>query len=256
LGLVSGIATAPAARVLAPQNPLVGVVFGVAITLLVWIKYKTYSAWYAVALLASSVVAYFVAIWGTLAVMGRLTYVLSPDSALTEPLGPGMFSVAGFLGGIVVNLALLLLFSRDKPFRLAGKAAAFACAGAFLGFLGSELAEPVGGMIASVVGVPPVDMGSNQYYQNFYSTYLIWQTGMAFLIPLMLPHMVISPPGQATTSPRSPAGLTDLGKLFFACIFATLVFLACFVARDYYRNRKHSGFHNGPTVIAPTQASR
>lgn len=236
VGVLSGLLTAEAARFLNPLNPLVGVVFGPAMTLLVWLKYKSCSAWLAIALIASSVTSYLVAVWATSFLSGQMDLILGPDNSFTEPFGPGMFSVAGFLGSMAINLALLLLLSPPKGPRVLAKAAAWSCAGAFLGLLSSELSEPVGATLKPLIGVPATDMGSNDYYLVFYSAYLIWQTGMAFLIPFMLPHSPLSAP--SISIPRSPAKLSIFGKVFFFCIFATLAVLGCLVARDQYRKWK------------------
>jgi hypothetical protein len=191
-GILSGLLSAEVARLLDPGNPLLGGVFGVAMLLLVWVKHKRCSLWRAVVLITSSIAAYFVSIWATLFLSALLDRILGRESSFTDLVGPGMFAVAGFLGALVFNSALLLLFSPGRKLRLLGKAAAWSCAGAFLGFLGSELREPMGAAVAAVVGEPPSPaMGDNHYYVACYSAYLIWQTGMACVIPLMLPHGVL-----------------------------------------------------------------
>lgn len=202
---------------------------------MVWLKHKYSFAWIAVALLATSVVAYFAAVWGTLTVTALVARTIGLEKLFGEPVGADTFAVAGFLGALLINLALLLLLSPAKGLRLLGKAAAWACVGAFLGFLGSELSEPVGAAVATVVGGPHrTDMASHHHYLALYSAYLIWQPGMAFLIPLMLPHSSLPGANQAISMPRSPTELSIFGKLFFLCVFGTLLFLGYLVARDLY----------------------
>jgi hypothetical protein len=149
-----------------------------------------------------------------------------------------MFAIAGFLGALLVNSASLLLLSPVRGWRTLAKAAAWACAGAFLGFLAAELSDSVGAGIALVVGDPPsASMGTNDYYLNFYCAFVIWQTGMALLFPVMLPHAEAVPPRQSQPSAAAPsaAKLGILGKLFFVCVFAVLGILGYSVARSRYR---------------------
>lgn len=234
VGILSGFLTSEVARLLDPTNPFVGLVFGTGITLMVWLKHKSSFAWIAGALAATAVVAYFTAVWGTLTATALVARTIGLEKLFGEPVGADTFAVAGFLGALLINLALLLLLSPAKGLRLLGTAAAWACVGAFLGFLGSELSEPVGAAVATVVGPHRTDMGGHHHYLALYSAYLIWQPGMAFLIPLMLPHSSLPGANQAISIPRSPAELSIFGKLFFLCVFGALLVLGCLVARDLY----------------------
>jgi hypothetical protein len=176
--------------------------------------------------------SYFIAIEVTLDLTGTLNQILSPE--ILRPTGPEVFSIAGFLGALIFNLALLLLLSPEGALRLCARAAAWALAGAFLGFLSSELSDVAGPAVAAIVGVRHTEMGVNQHDLAMYSAYLIWQTGMAFLVPLMLPHGTLEDKDHELVLQRSPARLSAFGKLFFLGIFGTLVVYGCYFARDEY----------------------
>jgi hypothetical protein len=254
VGIVSGLLTAEAARLLGPFHLFLGAVFGAALLLLVWLKHKSCSVWLAAALTASSVVAYAAAVWATVFLIGLSDRMLGPHFA--DPGGPRVFALAGFLGALILSLALLLLLSLTRGLRLLGKAAAWSCGGAFLGFLASELSDPMGAAVAAIAGHSPPE--TRAYYQALDSAYLVWQTGMAFLVPLMLPHEA----GRSVSIPRSPATLPILGKLFFAGILAVLLILGYVTARDEFRNqnvqrktvklvRKMSSAGSRPFLMSP-----
>ena len=233
IGVLSGLLTAEATHFLDQLNPFLAVIFGAGLTLLVWIRNKKFSVWVSLCLIASSVASYAAAVWGTLFLAGRIFGSESDSDAAT-------FAIAGFLGALIINIALLLLVSPETGWRLLRRAAAWACVGAFLGFLASELGEHLGAAIATVFGDPPRDVMSAAHETlAFYSAYLIWQTGIASLIPFMLPFTAFSGTGQTVSLPRSPAKLSILGKLFFFAVFATVLIFGLIEAMDHYRK---SGF--------------
>ncbi len=241
VGILSGLLTAEATRFLAPANPWIGVIFGASLTLLAWLKYKSCSAWTSIALIASSVASYFVAVWGALFITGLLNPILGDESGFTQLLGPGMFAIAGFLGALMINMTLLLLLSQQTGLRMIGRAAAFAAAGAFLGLLSSELTGSVGATIRRLIADDRAAFGFRDYYPAFCSAYLIWQTGMALLIPLTWPHPkdLFSRAGQASAVAVSPRELSIFGKVFFSCVFAAAAFLLFSIARDLYLSSPH-----------------
>ena len=233
IGIFSGLLTAEATHFLDQLNPFLAVAFGAGLTLLVWVRNKKCSVWVSVCLIASSVASYSAAVWGTPFLVGRILGSASDSDA-------AMFAIAGFLGALIINIALLLLLSQETGLRLLRRAAAWACVGAFLGFLASELGEHLGTAIATVFGNPPRDVMSTAHETlALYSAYLIWQTGIAFLIPFMLPYSTFSGAGQTVSLPRSPAKLSILGKLFFFAVFATVLLFGLIEVMDHYRK---SGF--------------
>jgi hypothetical protein len=229
IGILSGLLTAETTHFLDQLNPFIAVVFGAGLTLLVWVRNKKCSVWVVLCLIASSVASYSAAVWGTPFLAGRIFGSGSDSDA-------AMFAIAGFLGALIINIALLLLLSPETGLRLLRRAAAWACVGAFLGFLASELGDHLGAAIATVFGNPPRDvMGAGHETLTLYSAYLIWQTGMTFLIPFMLPYSAFFGAGQTVSLPRSPANLSILGKVFFFTVFATVLLFGLLVARDRYR---------------------
>jgi len=134
IGVLSGLATAVAARFWSGLNAFVGLFFGIAVSFLVWRKYKRHSALLVTALLATSVASYCAAIWGTPYLFSTADRFLGWQNNFMEPFGPGTFAIAGFVGALIFNLALLLLLS-PKGRLLLGKAAAWACAGALSVYL-------------------------------------------------------------------------------------------------------------------------
>jgi hypothetical protein len=235
VGIASGFATAAAARFGSELDPFIGLFFGGALVFILWIEHNKCSTWLVTTVLASSIASYCAAIWGTLYVTGTIESI-SPNLRLTDPFGPGMFSIAGFLGALVLNLALLLLLSPKRGLSILWKAAIWALAGSALGFISAELADSVGAAIKAVIGIPRTDMGNNNYYMSLYSAYLIWQTGMALLIPRLLPTASVSQAGEEIIIPYSPARLSWAGKLFFGVIFIVALFSSYSVAISSYRS--------------------
>lgn len=228
IGILSGLLTAETTHFLDPVNPFVAVVFGAGLTLLVWVRTKKCSVWVSVSLIASSVASYSAAVWGTPFLVGRILGSASNSDA-------AMFAIAGFLGALIINIALLLLLSQETDLRLLRRAAAWACVGAFLGFLASELGEHLGTAIGTVFGNLSRGMSASHEALALYSAFLIWQTGMAFLIPFMLLYSAFFGADQTVSLPRSPANLSILGKLFFFSAFATVLIWGLLMARDLFR---------------------
>jgi hypothetical protein len=239
IGVLSGFATSLAARLSSELDPFIGVFFGAAVIFLVWLKKEKCSARLITVLMASSVASYCAAIWGTLFITGRIGLILGYGTRFTELFGPVTFSIAGFLGALVFNLAILLLLSAKRGVWILGRAAAWALAGAFLGFLSAELADSVGVAVKAVIGVPRTGMGTDNSLLSMYSAYLIWQTGMCLLIPFMLGESATTESGQAVSAPRSMTGSSVPGKLFFGCILATVAVIGYFSVRDLYHTWKY-----------------
>ena len=238
IGIASGLLTGAAARFSSELNPFIAVFFAAAVLFLLWLEHKKGSGWLVAALLASSVAAYCAAIWGTLLITGTIESI-SRNSHLTDPFGPVMFAIAGFLGALVFDLAVLLLCSPRRGLSILGRAAGWALAGTALGFISSDLTDSLGLVVKALIGVPRTDMGSNDYYMSLYSAYLIWQTGMVLLIPRMLPRATVSQPEGGALLLRSPLGLSWAGKLFFGVIFAVSVFFSYSVTISAYRSWQH-----------------
>ena len=237
VGVASALITAASLHFVSPFTVTDGVVFGAALTLLVWIRYKTFSAMSAVSLIASAIPAYCAAVFGTGWVLD-LVYLLMRHKFESDPFGPLVFSVAGFLGAWIMLLAVRLLVIREKPWSALWKSAAWACVGALLGFLSSVFSKPVGTALWTVV------MGHRPQPQDgtdgisFCSAYLIWQTGMAFAAAWMMPMPEPAISG-AHSSPSSiqaaPARLSVTGTVFFLCIYLAMVILIALQMHDWLR---------------------
>jgi len=185
VGLLSGLLTAAASRLIGPLNPFLGIIFGAAITLIICVRYSQLTVPITVATLSSSVAAYLAAVWGSVWTVGALTSAIHLEDV--RPAGPWTFSFAGFLGALIITLTLLLLLSPTRGWRVFGKAIAWAVAGGWLGLISSVMSETIGSAVGSILGYSEPGWGK-PYAKPFYSAYLVWQTGMAFLIPLILPQ--------------------------------------------------------------------
>src|ERR1051326_5362307 len=131
--MASALITAASLRFVSPFTVTDGVVFGAALTLLVWIRYKTFPAMSTVSLIASAIPAYFAAVFGTGWVLYPVEMLVRHKSPY-DPFGLLSFSVAGFLGAWIMLLALRLLLISEKPWQALWKSAAWASVGALLGF--------------------------------------------------------------------------------------------------------------------------
>jgi len=238
-GLCSALATAGSSRLVDVVNPFLGAFFGATVTGLVWIRCKQRSLGLTIRLISASVVGYFAAIWLPNLLVSPLRQVLRLGAS-GNPYSPEMFTAAGFLGALVMTLALLLIFSESKGPRVLLKCGAWSCVGALLGLLSSLLNQPAGKMVWAIVA------GGGSYNEGFVdllpflSAYLIWQTGMAVVITLMLPQAqsVEARAGQSSLARISPANLSIAGKIFFFCIFSTVGILAFAEAHDWYEMRQ------------------
>jgi hypothetical protein len=185
VGLLSGLLTAACSRLVDPLNPFLGIIFGAAITLLIWFRYRRLTVPIAVATLSSSVTAYLAAVWVSIWTVGAVTSAIHLHEV--EPAGLWTFSFAGFLGALIITLTLLLLLSPQRSWRVFGRAIAWSVAGGWLGLISSAMSEAIGSAVGSILGYPQLGLGRH-YAKPFYSAYLVWQTGIAFLIPLILPQ--------------------------------------------------------------------
>ena len=202
VGLLSGLFTAAGSRLVDPVNPFLGIIFGAAITLMIWLRYRQLTVPIAVAALLSSVAAYFAAVWGSLWTLGRLASAIHLEEF--EPDGPWTFSFAGFLGSLIITITLLLLLSPERGWRVFGKGMAWSVAGGWLGLISSVRSEAIGSAVGSIVGYP--NPGWSEHYTNpFYSAYLVWQTGMAVLIPLILPQSLSTRADKSVSIQSPPA---------------------------------------------------
>lgn len=234
-----------------------GIIFGLSIFFLLWIRYKDGSLWSGLAIVLAALSSYLAAIWGSLYTF-NLYYRGDIPSA---PSDLGMFTLGGFLGAFTFNLALLFLFDRSSLGRLLIKAIAWAVPGGVLGLVSSALQKPVGGFVQSRLGLP-VDL--IRIDPALYTAFLVWQPGMAVAIALMMERTVSSE--EPFAIPRSPLRLRLAGKFFFFSIFATAIVFGYYDAADKYREwksehrnkvmvRKMPSANDLPEVEPPTDRS-
>src|SRR5579871_1127524 len=125
MGMLSGILTAGSLTYFSPLSPFVGGIFGGVMAISLSLRQRMWSVGRIVSFIASSVMAYFVAIW----LPFSATAGMRPQP---DMFGPGIFSLAGFFGGFVTMLGVLLLFFQEKGWRAPAKALALALPGALL----------------------------------------------------------------------------------------------------------------------------
>lgn len=233
-GLLSGVLTATSLMFLDALNPFVGTIFGVAIAMVFSLQRRTWAAGRIIAFIASCVMAYFAAIWSPIGVIYVLRALVNiEDKNVPEIFGPVMFSVAGFVGAFVIMLALLLLFSREKGKLVLVRALLLALPGALLGLVSALAREPVQNTVAHWFS-PSASWGWKP--EQFYSAYLIWQTGMAFVIATFLPQSsALALSGQPVPMEQSWIKLSLGGKVFAVCMLTGTAVLGFFEVRNHYR---------------------
>jgi hypothetical protein len=228
--MLSGILSAFCVASLSPLNPFVGAIFGAAISICLSFQQRTWSAWRIIALLTSSVMAYFAAIWSP-TLMTNLLYslgILGKDN-YGDDFSPPMFALAGFVGALVIMLAVLLLYFQEKGWRVPAKASALALPGALLGLISSIASESIQKIVAQWV-TPSNTWGAKP--EQFYSAYLVWQTGMGLVMAALLPSPAMGQPAPARVSPMK---LSVGGKIFAASMLAGSLVLGFLEGQDLYQ---------------------
>jgi len=73
--------------------------------------------------------------------------------------------------------------------------------------------------------------------EQFYSAYLIWQTGIAFVIAALLPRavVVLFPSKQPVPVTGAPMKLSVGGKIFVACMLTGTILVGLGEGRYLYR---------------------
>ncbi len=237
-GMLSGILTVTAVIYLDPVDPFVGIIFGTTVAVSLALRQRMWPAGRIIALIASSVMAYFAAIWspGLITELLRSLRILETASSF-DVFSPAIFSIAGFVGAFVIMLAVLLLFFQEKGWRAPAKASALALPGALLGLISSLASASIQEMAAQWL---TLSQSWGPRPGQFYSAYLIWQTGMAFVIAALLPLAAPVPSLSKNSAPAagSPMKLSIGGKIFVACMLAGTVVLGFFEGQDLYRTRQ------------------
>jgi uncharacterized membrane protein (UPF0136 family) len=246
-GMLSGILTACSLAFLSELNPFVGAIFGAAMAICLSLRQRMWSAGLIIAFIASSVMAYFAAVWSPslTTILLRSLKIVEKDASFPD-FGPGVFSIAGFVGAFVIMLAVLFLFFAEKGWRVPVTALALALPGAFLGLISATASESVQGLAAQWF-TPSESWGFKP--EQFYSAYLIWQTGIGFVIAALLPRTptAFSLSGQPVPMTRSQMNLSVGGKVFVICVLAGTAVAGFFEGRDLYReSHQHHQIEKSP----------
>jgi hypothetical protein len=250
-GMLSGILTASSLAFLDALNPFAGAIFGVAIAIALSLWQREWSAGRIIAFVASSVMAYFAAIWSpTLAIYVLRALANVDDRSVPEMFGPVMFSLAGFVGAFVIMLAVLLLFFQAKGRRVPARALLLALPGVLLGLISATASQSVQEIVGHWFS-PSASWGWKP--EQFYSAYLIWQTGMGFVIAALLSrNTALSVPEQHPPTPRSQMKLTVGAKVFTVCVLAGTAVTGFFEGRARYRESQQYGRIEKPREPTPS----
>jgi hypothetical protein len=246
-GLFAGFVTAGSSLFVHRTNPFLGAVFGVVLAACLYFSRRTKSFGQITALIGSSIVAYFVAVWSPVFVWRLLVSLrILKDNGAPDLYGLGAFSIAGFAGAFIILLAVFLLFSPAEGWRVPAKAFSFSLIGAVLGLGSSAASERLGEVVLKILGYLPLDaLGGTArdglMAEPFCSAYLIWQTGMAGVIASALPKPVLALSRSGQFVPVTPVRerLSNTGKVFVFLMLAGATTLGYFQATDRLRAWKN-----------------
>jgi hypothetical protein len=195
----------------------VGFIFGLALAIYFAIREGERNPAKIVAFLGACTAAYAAAMFSAF----RLDSIFLPNN----PMGASRLDIpipvffgAGCVGALIVLAAGIFLFGpREIRWNSFGRVLLWSLGGGILGVLG-------GGADG---------LRTRGTYHNFWLLFLIWQTGAAALLGLLLnrERKLLTAPSQAISSaPENPRvrgsrGILAMVCIFFACIFAFIGFL-------------------------------
>jgi hypothetical protein len=221
-------------RFLSPAAPLLGCIFGGALSLLIGLTYKRISSQVLISVIVSAAPAYFVAVWLSLNGVNLVRSLLHLENDY-DIFGPLVFSCAGFFGAWILIVAIRLWLIRETAVQLLWKSAAWACVGSLLGCFSSLLRGAVGPIVWMIVGGDPHSQGAFVEIA-FCSAFLIWQTGMAIAVAFMMPRMETLECLAGSPETRVTLGrLTVPGKIYFALIYIAAAVIAVLEIKDALR---------------------
>ncbi len=174
------------------NDPLNGLAFGLVIGACLWAT-RRWSLWKAVIFLIFSTAAYFLAVKAALylpelGLVAWIRFTGKPTSGL-DFYHPYRFFAGGFVGAFVLFIAIGFLLLRRKGFwRATATCLLWSVAGGLLAVLGRALGPSLGAFLFSIFQrMGHIRAGDKAVpFPLFYSTYVVWQTGMAFLMALVL----------------------------------------------------------------------
>lgn len=151
----------------------VGTIFGFTIAICFWLHFGLRSAWKTMLFIAACSVAYSLSV--------HSEEFLSSHIHIFNPFGHDMFMMppeglfgAGWVGAmLVLAAALFLLFPEQSVLRVAAKSIVWSLAGGLLG-------------VASGLNFSSSSKMLSRIFSEGMSLFLVWQTGMALVLALVL----------------------------------------------------------------------
>lgn len=223
-GLFSGLLTCvlPGVLDVLGLNPdaFIGAIFGAVISAHFWRFRNVRSGWRVLGFVAISAAAYPIAVNATINTPVHLASLNFSGN------GPGDIDSSQFLTGGILGAAILFVgfFFFLAPVthwpRFLAKAFCFTVIGGFLGVFGWAL----GGFLSQNHG----------YNWNFVSLYLVWQTGIALLLGLLLPAQEVSdarPAADLVRSRRSERASLNLSPTAKVLLALVVIGLGLFMTR-------------------------
>jgi hypothetical protein len=170
------------------QLLLPGVVFGIAVSCCFAVRGYLRDAWRALGVVLSFAVSYCLSFWAAWTFELNSPYLSDQERGYGS--GQAMF-VGGLAGGFcIVSAISLLLNSRTACKQHALKAICGAIVGALLGLAGRSVASsinpPLWQMVHSLNLTPPGITLRNVKGQYEFSLWAVWQTGMGFVLGLIV----------------------------------------------------------------------
>lgn len=174
------------------NDPLNGLAFGLVVGAYLWATGR-WALWKAIIFLVFSTIAYFLAVKAALYLpeLGLVAWMrfTGKQASGLDFFHPYRFFAGGFVGAFVLFIAVGFLLLRKKGFwRTTGVCLLWSLAGGLLAVLGRALGPWIGASLFSIFQrMGHIRAGDKAVpFPRFYSTYVIWQVGMAFLLALVL----------------------------------------------------------------------
>ncbi len=216
-GLLSGLLTCLVLHVPC-ASPFIGGVFGVVLAAHVWLYRGIRSPFCLIGFIVTCVAAYLLA----LPAMGVF---LSLSRTPLWGFGSMAF-LGGVVGGAIVCAGVFFfLASPQKPEKFLLKALCISAACGFLGAFGWSVGERLQGVPSRL----PSMLSPLSNNLNFYSVYIIWQTGAASLLGLLLSPQVKPASIPNAARPESVSPRTKMGRALVpvpAIAFFVLILVA------------------------------
>jgi hypothetical protein len=195
-GLLSGLATAALAYKagLYHAHLLLGGAFGLLVAACLFISGAIGSVWRAVLLILVATLAYALSVLVAFAFQGVVLSTFMTSSQESAPSPIALF-VGGALGGfLILSEAVFLprIETKKRAFKLA---LLWSLVGGTLGVVGSALGPTLGtalwGLVRALHLTAPNAGPQDWLYgltetRRLYSLYVVWQTGMAFVLGVLL----------------------------------------------------------------------